>query len=203
MNLQVTVEGRSTVIKSMATPAKGEMSGECNRTACTSTPACYLHRDRQKYYCASCAQQIMAACGDRDLFLLEGPTYRGRHTPWGNLTPFTPLDCKALHRKNPEFCRSQREKAQACWSLRLYNLTGSEHLAWLISKLFRVDFPRDRIFDIEQNRVIITNAILHAYQVACRIDHEHYGMRVQKDPSSRRPSLEEFLKTEDPNIYLG
>ncbi|MBX4188234.1 MAG: hypothetical protein KW793_03830 [Candidatus Doudnabacteria bacterium] len=37
---------------------KGQYMGECNRTACTDTPAEYYNHSTRMYYCETCARSI-------------------------------------------------------------------------------------------------------------------------------------------------
>lgn len=37
---------------------KGELNGECNRTACNNKGARFYNHSTKKHYCAKCARQI-------------------------------------------------------------------------------------------------------------------------------------------------
>lgn len=42
-------------------PAKGELGGACNRTACQQRPATWFNHSTCKYYCDHCAELINEA----------------------------------------------------------------------------------------------------------------------------------------------
>lgn len=137
------------------------------------------------------------------LFVYEGPDRRLTKEP---MTPYGDIKFVEInldeHAENKSYCQSQREKAICCKSLRMFNFTGSEHLAALITKKFGVIFPRDRVFDVEYNRVVVTNAIMYAIQEACLEDRTHYRRR-KEDPTEKVPDFSNYLREEDPHIPVA
>lgn len=57
---------------------KGEQGDVCNRGACDSIPANYQHRDNKKFYCSTCAQQIMSYPENVGILTYTGPSRRER-----------------------------------------------------------------------------------------------------------------------------